>query len=81
MVLITPRLEPDLTSPHGGQLVVSFPTGSECDAFSVLIKPSLDILGGWKVYVSLNYTTLVALRACTTRHMSRSFLPNHYLDR
>ncbi|KAI0931062.1 hypothetical protein AcW1_001444 [Taiwanofungus camphoratus] len=49
MVLITPRLEPDLTSPHGGQLVVSFPTGSECDAFSVLIKPSLDILGGWKV--------------------------------
>jgi len=39
MVLITPRIEVDENSPHGGVLSVSFPEDSGCESFSVPLRP------------------------------------------
>ncbi|PCH34340.1 hypothetical protein WOLCODRAFT_135652 [Wolfiporia cocos MD-104 SS10] len=49
IVLITPQLRTDLSSLYGGELAISFPEGSECEAFSVPISPTPDILAGWEI--------------------------------
>ncbi len=54
MVLITPRIEPDSASPHGGRLVISFPEDSGCEAFSVPLNPTPDILANWPMYVVMS---------------------------
>ncbi|KAF9041165.1 hypothetical protein BDP27DRAFT_1347363 [Rhodocollybia butyracea] len=38
-VLITPRIEVDENSPHGGVLSISFPKDSGCESFSVPLYP------------------------------------------
>ncbi|KAJ4470815.1 hypothetical protein J3R30DRAFT_3300001 [Lentinula aciculospora] len=45
MVLITPRIEMDEKSPHGGVLSVSFPEESGCESFSVPLYPIEDNWG------------------------------------
>ncbi|KAI8980592.1 hypothetical protein BD414DRAFT_101261 [Trametes punicea] len=49
MVLITPRVEVDPTSPHGGRLVVSFPEDSKCETFSVPLYPTQAMLASWPI--------------------------------
>ncbi|KAF8832747.1 hypothetical protein HHX47_DHR1001458 [Lentinula edodes] len=39
MVLITPRIETDDRSPHGGVLKISFPENSGCESFAVPLYP------------------------------------------
>ncbi|KAJ3985723.1 hypothetical protein F5890DRAFT_1408843 [Lentinula detonsa] len=39
MVMITPRIETDEESPHGGVLSISFPENSGCESFSVPLYP------------------------------------------
>lgn len=39
MVLITPRIETDDSSPHGGVLKISFPEDSGCESFAVPLYP------------------------------------------
>ncbi|KAJ3809336.1 hypothetical protein F5876DRAFT_44078 [Lentinula aff. lateritia] len=39
MVLITPRIETDDRSPHGGVLKISFPEDSGCESFAVPLYP------------------------------------------
>lgn len=48
MVLIVPRIKADGASPYGGVLTVSFPVDSGCEAFSVPLSPTKDVLDGWK---------------------------------
>ncbi|KAJ3575248.1 hypothetical protein NP233_g1216 [Leucocoprinus birnbaumii] len=47
MVLITPRIQVDESSPDGGLLVVSFPEDSGCESFSVPLRPSEETLSTW----------------------------------
>ncbi|EAU92323.1 hypothetical protein CC1G_00542 [Coprinopsis cinerea okayama7 len=49
MVLITPQIERDDSSPHLGRLVVSVPLASGTETFSIPLRPSEDILRGWEV--------------------------------
>ncbi|KAI0652725.1 MOSC N-terminal beta barrel domain-containing protein [Trametes meyenii] len=49
MVLITPRVEADATSPHGGKLVISFPEDSDCETFSVPLYPTEELLADWPI--------------------------------
>ncbi|KAJ7024408.1 MOSC N-terminal beta barrel domain-containing protein [Mycena alexandri] len=48
MVLITPEIVLDPTSPHSGVLSVSFPKESGCEPFSLPLAPTQAILDGWK---------------------------------
>lgn len=48
MVLITPRIVPDPSSPHGGALEVSFPEESGCETFVVPLNPTPDIFSTWE---------------------------------
>ncbi|KXN90106.1 MOSC domain-containing protein 1, mitochondrial [Leucoagaricus sp. SymC.cos] len=47
LVLITPRIHVDETSPDGGSLVVNFPEDSGCETFSVPLRPSQEALSTW----------------------------------
>ncbi|KAI0370101.1 hypothetical protein BV20DRAFT_944722 [Pilatotrama ljubarskyi] len=47
MVLITPRVELDATSPFGGRLVISFPADSGCETFAIPLNPTRDVLADW----------------------------------
>ncbi|KAF9644632.1 hypothetical protein BDM02DRAFT_888505 [Thelephora ganbajun] len=49
MVLISPRIEYDETSPYGGKLVVSFPPESECHSFEVALSPTPDVVSQWEL--------------------------------
>ncbi|KAI0714592.1 MOSC N-terminal beta barrel domain-containing protein [Earliella scabrosa] len=49
MVLITPRVERDSTSPHGGRLVVAPPEDSGCETFSVPLSPAPDVVATWPI--------------------------------
>lgn len=49
MVLITPQIEVDTSSPHSGLLKVSFPKGSGCESFSIPLQPTDSILQSWKI--------------------------------
>ncbi|KAI0640288.1 MOSC N-terminal beta barrel domain-containing protein [Trametes polyzona] len=49
MVLITPRVEVDSASAHGGRLVISFPEDSGCETFSVPLYPASELLTDWPV--------------------------------
>ncbi|OBZ68462.1 Mitochondrial amidoxime-reducing component 1 [Grifola frondosa] len=49
MAIDLPRLVPDSSSPHGGELVVTFPEGSGCETFLVPLDPAPDVLRSWKV--------------------------------
>ncbi|GLB43597.1 putative MOSC domain containing protein [Lyophyllum shimeji] len=51
MVLITPRIESNPSSAHGGSLVVTFPPNApaECTEFHVPLQPSADTLKGWEI--------------------------------
>ncbi|KAL0579242.1 hypothetical protein V5O48_002746 [Marasmius crinis-equi] len=48
MVLITPEIVHDATSPYGGILEVTFPADSDCASFSVPLEPTEDVLKGWQ---------------------------------
>jgi len=48
MVLIHPEIVEDPSSPERGFLRVSFPEGSECETFSVPLKPSEETLQRWE---------------------------------
>ncbi|KAJ7204394.1 MOSC N-terminal beta barrel domain-containing protein [Mycena pura] len=48
MVLITPQMTEDPTSPHSGVLSVSFPEESGCEPFSLPLCPSQSVLDSWK---------------------------------
>ncbi|KAJ7492265.1 MOSC N-terminal beta barrel domain-containing protein [Mycena latifolia] len=48
MVLITPQIQPDLTSPHSGVLSLTFPDESGCEPFSLPLCPSQTALDSWK---------------------------------
>lgn len=54
MVLITPRIQADPSSPHGGTLHISFPEGSECEEFSVPLCPNEDLLESWQILDDLS---------------------------
>lgn len=58
MVLITPRIEADPTSPYGGYLTVSFPEDSHCETFSIPLNPTPDILDNWQTYVMVVFFTM-----------------------
>ncbi|KAI0352239.1 hypothetical protein OH77DRAFT_1486006 [Trametes cingulata] len=49
MVLITPRVEIDTTSPYGGRLVISFPEDSGCETFAIPLNPTADMLADWPI--------------------------------
>ncbi|KAH9923163.1 armadillo-type protein [Epithele typhae] len=49
MVLITPHIEINATSPYGGKLVVSFPEDSGCETFSVPLNVTQDIIDTWPI--------------------------------
>ncbi|OSD01165.1 hypothetical protein PYCCODRAFT_1413093 [Trametes coccinea BRFM310] len=49
MVLITPRIEVDATSPYGGRLVVSFPDDSDCETFAIPLWPTQEMLADWPI--------------------------------
>ncbi|KAK2461527.1 hypothetical protein APHAL10511_005990 [Amanita phalloides] len=49
MVLITPLIERDESSPYGGVLTISFPSDSSCEPFSVPLNPTTDILSHWTI--------------------------------
>ena len=49
MVLISPRIEHDERSPHGGKLIVSFPPESECQTFEVPLSPTTDLVSQWEL--------------------------------
>ncbi|EMD31142.1 hypothetical protein CERSUDRAFT_120106 [Gelatoporia subvermispora B] len=49
MVLVTPRIMPDTSSPHGGQLLVEFPEDSRCETFAVPLNPTEDALRDWEI--------------------------------
>ena len=49
MVLISPRIERDEKSPHGGKLVVSFPLESGCDTFEVPLNPTPELVSKWEL--------------------------------
>ncbi|KAF9245643.1 hypothetical protein BU15DRAFT_40911, partial [Melanogaster broomeanus] len=48
MVLIHPRIIPELSSPEGGLLEVSFPDDSGLETFSVPLNPGEDTLRKWQ---------------------------------
>lgn len=48
MVLINPRIIPDSSSSEGGWLEVSFPKESGCEAFSVPLNPTEEVLQDWR---------------------------------
>lgn len=52
MVLISPRIEHDETSPYDGKLVVSFPPEFECPVFEVPLNPTPDVVSQWELYVN-----------------------------
>lgn len=54
MVLISPQIEYDETSPYGGKLVVSFPPESECPVFEVPLNPTPDVVSQWELYVDFS---------------------------
>lgn len=58
MVLISPRIEHDETSPSGGKLVVSFPPESECPIFEVPLNPTPDVVSQWELVDDCNVFTL-----------------------
>ncbi|KAF5385103.1 hypothetical protein D9615_001042 [Tricholomella constricta] len=51
MVLISPRIEADPASPHGGALVIAFPSDAPagCTDFRVPLHPSPETLQGWDI--------------------------------
>ncbi|KAI9067205.1 hypothetical protein FKP32DRAFT_1588842 [Trametes sanguinea] len=49
MVLISPRIEVDPSSPYGGRLVVSFPEDSGCETFAVPLSPTQEMLADWPI--------------------------------
>jgi len=49
MVLITPRIRVDSSSPHGGRLEVSFPEESGCETFCVPLHPNRELLQTWEL--------------------------------
>ncbi|TFK41978.1 MOSC N-terminal beta barrel domain-containing protein [Crucibulum laeve] len=49
MVLITPRIEVDASSPYGGVLSISFPEGSDCESFSIPLNPDEATLKSWSI--------------------------------
>ncbi|KAH9949331.1 MOSC N-terminal beta barrel domain-containing protein [Amylocystis lapponica] len=49
MVLVTPHIKSDPSSPYGGQLVVTFPEESGCETFTVPLNPTADVRRKWKV--------------------------------
>ncbi|OCH90529.1 hypothetical protein OBBRIDRAFT_592682 [Obba rivulosa] len=49
MVLVTPRIELDPSSPYSGELVVTFPEDSGCEAFAVPLNPTSDVLSTWDI--------------------------------
>ncbi|KAG5643498.1 hypothetical protein DXG03_000739 [Asterophora parasitica] len=51
MVLIAPHIELDLNSPHGGALVITFPTDAPdgCTEFRVPLNPSPSTLAEWDI--------------------------------
>jgi len=49
LVLITPRIEFDETSPEPGQLLVTFPPDSGCETFSVPLQPAEETLKSWEL--------------------------------
>ncbi|KAF8641062.1 hypothetical protein AX17_000706 [Amanita inopinata Kibby_2008] len=53
MVLITPRIDRDDSSPYGGLLNVSFPADSGCESFSVPLRPTEDVLHRWTMISEL----------------------------
>lgn len=49
LVLISPRVEADETSPEGGSLVVTFPEDSGCESFTIPLRPSEKTLSTWSM--------------------------------
>ncbi|KAF5356153.1 hypothetical protein D9756_003693 [Leucocoprinus leucothites] len=47
MVLISPRIQADESSPDGGLLAVELPEDSGCESFSVPLRPSEETLSTW----------------------------------
>jgi hypothetical protein len=49
LVLITPQIQVDETSPERGRLLVTFPQASGCATFSIPLQPSEDTLKSWEL--------------------------------
>lgn len=47
LVLITPRIQVDESSPEGGSLIVAFPGDSECESFTIPLRPTEKTLSTW----------------------------------
>jgi len=65
MVLVTPKVEVDESSPYGGFLRISFPKDSGSEEFVVPLKPSGEILSTWKLYVILDVNRSLSITADT----------------
>lgn len=48
MILINPRIIPDSSCSEGGRLEVSFPMESGCEAFSIPLNPTEEVLQDWQ---------------------------------
>jgi hypothetical protein len=53
MVLITPQIVVDATSPYSGVLSVSFPDESGCESFSLPLSPGQNTLDSWKRFAAV----------------------------
>jgi len=49
MILITPQIERDDSSPYGGVLTLTFPSDSGCEPFSIPLAPTDEMLGKWTI--------------------------------
>lgn len=53
LVLVTPHLAIDKSSPDGGSLVVIFPEDSGCETFEIPLRPSEKTLSTWKILTNI----------------------------
>lgn len=49
MLLIDPKIYVDESDPYGGRIVISFPADSDCEAFSIPLRPTQDLLETWPI--------------------------------
>ncbi|KAF8868096.1 MOSC domain-containing protein [Infundibulicybe gibba] len=57
MVLVSPVISPDPTSPHKGSLIVNFPPESGCESFSVPLQPTEEYLKNWQILPNITLWT------------------------
>ncbi|KAI0068321.1 hypothetical protein BV25DRAFT_1867320 [Artomyces pyxidatus] len=72
MVLIRPKVVQDPTDPDGGRLEISFPSDSDCETFSVPLRPTPSTLQQWTLVEDCSVHSMTNMDGYITQPHSSS---------